>query len=54
MLVMVQTMEWTYLVQQLVWGKMVVYDMVAVVIGGFGNFEKIDACFVAPLIATQS
>ena len=40
--------------QQFVWGVIVVYGMVAIVIEDFKNFEKIVACFAGPLVATQS
>ena len=51
---MVQNMPLAQLVQQVVWDMIVVHGMVAIEIGGFGNFEKIVAYFAAPLVATQS
>ena len=51
---MVQNMAWAQLVQRFVWGMIVMHGMVMVVIESFGGFEKIIACFVAPLVATQS
>ena len=46
-------MAWVQLVQQFVWGMIMVHGMVAVGIEGFGDFEKIIAYF-ALLVTTQS
>ena len=44
------------LVQQVVWGIVVVQGMVVVVVvvGGFEGFADIVACFVVLLVATQN
>ena len=41
-------------VQLVVWGMFEVQGMIAIVVGGFEVFVEIVACFVVPLIATQS
>ena len=42
------------LVQQVVWGMVVVQGMAEVVVGGFKDFVDIVACFVVNLVATQN
>ena len=50
----VQDKAWVPLVQQVVWDKIVVQGMVAIVVGDFEGFIKIIAYFTFPLVATQN
>ena len=50
----VQNKAWVPLVQQVLWDKVVVQGMVAVVVRGFENFVKFVACFGIPLLTTQN